>query len=156
MHLLNSAFASEEILPTERTLYHRLHTNLFNVLSPPDDRFHTVHSSSFGRVMITRPFLSHVQKHVPAAFYPIALLAACTCSSLATPFRHSLFATAIAWLIVSLYFGARLGFRVGAGAGGAHKRRLNWLAGLLYALSQVCDRAAADVEGTWWTKVGWS
>jgi hypothetical protein len=92
----------------------------------------------------------HVQQLEPAVL-PVALLAAATFSATKTPFRHSLFANSVAWLLVCVYHAARLGLN--GYAGSARKRRLSWLAGLLFALAQVCDRAAADVEGTRWSKV---
>jgi hypothetical protein len=101
-----------------------------------------------------RPSLSlakqHVQEATPALL-PVALVIFYTLSATKTPFHHSLFAKSIAWLLVCIYHGARL--RLRAGAGDARKRTLSWLAGLLYALAQVCDRAAAENEGVWWAKV---
>jgi hypothetical protein len=101
------------------------------------------------------PSLSQVKHHVEQAapaVLPVILLTAGYFSATTTPFRHSLFANSIAWLLVCAYHGVRVGLH--AGAGDARKRRLSWLAGLLYALGLVCDRAAADVESVWWTKVG--
>ncbi|KAF2433203.1 hypothetical protein EJ08DRAFT_94873 [Tothia fuscella] len=100
-----------------------------------------------------RPTLLLAQQQVlqlSGPVLPIALLVTSTLSSSTTPYRHSLFANAIAWLVICVGFGVKLGVKIGAGS--ARKRRLSWLAGLLYALALVCDRAAADQEGVWWSK----
>jgi hypothetical protein len=94
----------------------------------------------------------HVQEATPA-FLPVAVALLSYLSATKTASRHSLFANSIAWLLVCTYHGARLGLN--AGTGDARKQRLSWVAGLLYALAQVCDRAAADDEGAWWAKVGY-
>jgi hypothetical protein len=96
----------------------------------------------------------HVQEATPAIL-PVALVVLSSLSATKTAFHRSLFANSIAWLLVCAYHGARLGKNAGADADDARRRRLSWLAGLLYALAQVCDRAAADNEGIWWTKVGY-
>src|ERR1700712_1511832 len=92
----------------------------------------------------------HVQRFWPALF-PISLVITSTLSAVTTPERHSLFVNSIAWFAVAIYYGVRVGIRFGQGS--VYKRRLSWLSGFLYALAQVCERAAADREGLWWTHV---
>src|ERR1700742_1966813 len=91
----------------------------------------------------------HVSRFAPVLL-PIALLIACTLSDITTPVTHSLFVNSIAWLVVSICYGARVGLQIKSGI--TRKRKLSWLAGFLYALAQVCERAAADRDGLWWAK----
>ena len=70
-----------------------------------------------------------------------------------TPVQHSLFVTAISWTIawVPMVLGAGI-----CSNSDSNRRNMSWLIGALLALSQICDRAACDKQGTWTTKVDMS
>jgi hypothetical protein len=66
------------------------------------------------------------------------------------PVQHSLLITTISWTILWLYTLLKVGIRLD---GNKRRRATCWLAGACLAFAQFCDRAAADKEGTWATKV---
>jgi hypothetical protein len=75
------------------------------------------------------------------------------CASVANvhePVQHSLLITTISWAILWLYTLLKVGIRLD---GNKRRRATCWLAGACLAFAQFCDRAAADKEGTWATKV---
>jgi hypothetical protein len=101
-----------------------------------------------------RPAFNLVAQYVSQIWptvLPITFFFAGTLTGLATPLRHSLFCTGIAWFICAVLFGWKA--RTSAGNGSARRWKLSWLAGLLYALAQICERATVDRENYWWTKV---
>lgn len=92
----------------------------------------------------------HVVKH-HQLLAPLLFSILATVGHVHTPIQHTLFVTAISWAItwVPLVLGAGL-----YSNSGGNRRTTSWLIGALLALSQLCDRAACDKQGTWATKVG--
>ncbi|KAF2199269.1 hypothetical protein GQ43DRAFT_482607 [Delitschia confertaspora ATCC 74209] len=82
--------------------------------------------------------------------YLIAFLISAIVANVYTPIQHSLLITSISWLLIWIptIFRAGIGYRDGA----TSKNIGAWAAGAFLALAQICDRAAYDREGTWWTK----
>ena len=81
----------------------------------------------------------------------VPLLAAVLAASanVHSPVRHQLFVAAASWAttcILTLFW-------AGVRFSDVKRRKSAWLAGGFLALSQICDRAACDKEGTWSTKV---
>lgn len=81
---------------------------------------------------------------------PVALLLASLFANVATPTKHSLLSSAVAWLAVCALCTLKTGARSLVDATPAKKTA--WAAGLLFAIAQVCDKAV-DGRGIWWAKV---
>jgi hypothetical protein len=82
--------------------------------------------------------------------HPLAFLISAIVANVNTPVQHSLLITSISWLFIWL----ATVFQAGSGlSGGVNNKRIaGWAAGAFLALAEICDRAARDREGTWWTK----
>ncbi|KAF2854042.1 glycosyltransferase family 90 protein [Plenodomus tracheiphilus IPT5] len=94
--------------------------------------------------LIADNVVKHHQLFAPLLFSVLA-----TASNVHTPVDHSLFVTAISWIIIWV----ALVLRVGIYSNSSRERRnASWSAGALLALSQICDRAACDKQGIWATK----
>ena len=84
---------------------------------------------------------------LPAAFLVVSII-----STINTPVQHSLLITSISWGLIWIFSIARAG--IYSGFDNAIRKKFSWSAGGLFALAQICERAARDREGIWWTKVG--
>ncbi|KAH9859798.1 hypothetical protein IAQ61_011580 [Plenodomus lingam] len=90
----------------------------------------------------------NVVKH-QQLFGPLLFAVLATVGNVHTPVLHSLFVTAISWVVIWV----PLIFRVGIYSNSSTERRsTSWLAGAFLALSQIFDRAACDKQGIWVTK----
>ncbi|GME53800.1 Lipopolysaccharide-modifying protein [Neofusicoccum parvum] len=98
------------------------------------------------------PHVAHLQSL--SARSPTALAAAFVASSavsaLAASPEHSLLVAAVSWALLWTYSSARVG--VWTGWDNVLRRKYSWTAGALLALAAVCEQAAHDPEGVWWTK----
>lgn len=81
---------------------------------------------------------------------PAALLLLSTISQIQTPETQSLLAGSVSWAFVLVQSSLRVGFL--AKSDQIRRKRLCWAAGGLFALAQVCERAALDREGIWRAK----
>lgn len=86
-------------------------------------------------------------------FVPLLFSIFATIGQVHTPVQHSLLVTAISWAVVWVPTVLRAG--IYSNSDGS-RRYTSWLAGACIGLSQICDRAACDKEGTWVTKVGYN
>ncbi|KAF1983970.1 glycosyltransferase family 90 protein [Aulographum hederae CBS 113979] len=95
--------------------------------------------------------LDHLSRswNAPQLLPALALLASALAAA-KTPRRHTLLAHAVCWAAVWGYACVRVG--VFAGWEKSKRRRWCWTAGFLYAVGEVCERAARDQEGLWWAK----
>lgn len=84
---------------------------------------------------------------LPAAFLVVSII-----STINTPVQHSLLITSISWGLIWIFSIARAGLY--SGFDNTIRKKFSWAAGGLFALAQICERAARDREGIWWTKVG--
>ena len=82
---------------------------------------------------------------LPAIFLLSSILA-----YLATPTKHSLLISAVAWLSICTYTTLRVGAKSLFDASPSQK--LSWAAGGLLALAAVQERSV-DGRGIWWAKV---
>jgi hypothetical protein len=78
---------------------------------------------------------------------PLGLFTSGTLSAIVTPLRSSLLLTALAWGLVAVYLGVKIGFR--SVVKDAKSRKICLFAGLMFALGRVCERIAADRVGIW-------
>lgn len=92
----------------------------------------------------------HDAAALSAVTLPIALVVASILTYTGTSAKHSLFASAAAWLALCAWATTRVGAKSLLDAHAS--QRLSWAAGALLVLSQVCERAV-DGKGLWWTKV---
>ena len=97
------------------------------------------------------PLVAQNVDFIYALLLPVAFLHTGAQSALHKPLRHSLFITGVAWLLTAVCLGWKT--RRSGGEGGSRLRKLSVLAGLLYALAQVCERVGVNRENYWWTKV---
>ena len=82
----------------------------------------------------------------------VALIAASAVSASYSSISHSLLVTSTAWAFLWIYASLRTG--IWDNSENAIRRKYSWTAGALLSLAQVCEQAARDPEGIWWTKVG--
>lgn len=82
---------------------------------------------------------------LPAAFLVVSII-----STTNTPVQHSLLITSISWGLIWIFSIARAGLY--SGFDNTIRKKFSWAAGGLFALAQICERAARDREGIWWTK----
>jgi hypothetical protein len=98
--------------------------------------------------------LSRYQQHDAASpsaiVLPLILLVSALLAYLATPAKHALLTSAVAWLSICTYSTLKLGARSLVDA--LPPQRLAWAAGGLWGLAQMCERAV-DGRGIWWAKV---
>ncbi|KAH9873108.1 hypothetical protein J1614_005505, partial [Plenodomus biglobosus] len=88
-----------------------------------------------------------VKHHQLLAALLFSILA--TVGNVHTPVQHSLFVTAISWILVWV----PLVLRVGIYSNNSREsRNTSWRAGVFLALAEVCGRAACDKQGVWVTK----
>lgn len=88
---------------------------------------------------------SHSSLALPALLFLASLVA-----NISTPTKNSLLTSAIAWLAVCASSTSKSSARSLLEATAA--RKTAWAAGSLFALAQVCDKAA-DGRAIWWAKV---
>lgn len=86
-----------------------------------------------------------------AILLPAALLLTTSLSISYTPTRHSLLLSSISWAITCVYISFQAGVR--AAQGDVRRRQLSWIGGCCHGFAEVCERAACDRDGIWWTKV---
>lgn len=98
--------------------------------------------------LLSRHDAAQQQSHVvlPAIYLLASILAA-----LATPAKHSLLTSAIAWTSLCTFCTLRTGAKSLVDDVTAAKK-LAWSAGALWALAQVCERVF-EGRGFWWAKV---
>ncbi|OCL06419.1 glycosyltransferase family 90 protein [Glonium stellatum] len=82
---------------------------------------------------------------LPTAFLGVSII-----STINTPVQHSLLITSISWALVWIFGIIRAG--IYSGLDNTIRKKFSWAAGALFALAQICERAARDREGIWWTK----
>lgn len=96
--------------------------------------------------------VAHLQSSAPSpVLLPTAFFAVSILSALCSSPDHSLLATAVSWALLWIYSSLQIG--LWHGRDNVLRRRFSWTAGALLALAQVCEQAANDDEGFWWTKV---
>lgn len=99
------------------------------------------------------PHVAHLQSlsaRSPTAL-ALAFVASSIVSALVASPEHSLLVAAVSWGLLWIYSSTRIG--LSSGKDNVLRRRYSWTAGALLALAQVCEQAAHDPEGVWWTKV---
>lgn len=97
------------------------------------------------------PLLSPSQPNASAQYLlPIFLVLSTVLTyTLTSSAKHSLFASAFAWLFLCIWSSTRIGSK---SILDAHpSQRLSWAAGGLFVLAQVCERAVDGKDV--WTKV---
>lgn len=92
----------------------------------------------------------HDAAALSAVTVAIALVVALVLTYTLTSAKHSLLASAAAWLLLCLWSTTRVGAKSLMDAHAS--QRSAWAAGVLLVLAQVCERAV-DGTGLWWTKV---
>ena len=98
--------------------------------------------------LLSRQDAAAARSHIvlPALLFLSTLLAA-----FATPAKHSLLTSAIAWTSICTFCTLRTGAKTLLGDATAAKK-LCWGAGGVWTLAQVCERVF-EGRGIWWAKV---
>lgn len=97
--------------------------------------------------------LSRFQPDAPSrsrVALPALLFIASLLANIGTPTKHSLLTSASAWLTVCVLCSLKTGGKSLLDVTPA--RKTAWVAGSLFALAQVCDKAV-DGRAIWWAKV---
>ncbi|KAK7531704.1 uncharacterized protein J3D65DRAFT_638496 [Phyllosticta citribraziliensis] len=95
--------------------------------------------------------VAHLQSSAPSpAVLHVAFVVLSVFSALCSSPDHSLLATSVSWGLLWIFSSLRIG--LWHGRDNVLRRRFSWTAGALLALAQVCEQAANDEEGFWWTK----
>jgi len=84
---------------------------------------------------------------LPFLYFLASILAA-----LATPAKHSLLTSAIAWTSICTFCTLRTGAARSLVGDVTAAKKLAWSAGALWTLAQVCERVF-EGRGIWWAKV---
>jgi len=95
--------------------------------------------------LVTENAITHRMLVAPLLYSTFALVA-----NVHEPVQHSLLIATVSWGLLWFYTVVKVGFGLDKDN---TKRATCWLAGALVAFAQICDRAAADREGSWTTKV---
>jgi hypothetical protein len=94
-------------------------------------------------------FQADASSHANLAL-PVLLFLACLVVNISTPARSSLLTNSLAWLAVCASRSSKANARSLLNTTPA--RKTAWVAGSLFALAQLCDKAV-DGRAIWWAKV---